>query len=1043
MEGYLFVQAVPIWRLRNVITFAMGFLPHLGFPIEGGVDAVIASFIPEAQHNSVLNYLEADEITWLRERDSWAETLESSSQKPDMRHIWEGFRHRGFHVLAFTRGVRRAGDGGRQTAVVSGQPAARSQPPLVTPDYREGGTANCQPQTVNSFPIDLRTDLLTVYGRAAWMAYTHSDAVDAWELLNEGEYLFVKDMPDRATAWEKAVYLGLKSGAELARTQAQWAVGGGRWAVGPQEAVGGGQETVGGRQLADSGPPDRSGQRGARIDLSAASHSQRPTANSQPPSVLRTCQLPTANGQLKETPSQNFSSFSPPPFRADMLDSVPVLLGAIGGLPDTAYYQVKARNGFLDYGDAHNFHFYGWIESLDETIEAHRDFIARSREVGRSSSQDLKDALWLTEINAYRGELAGREAEAWDEQARYLSRAVELADQGGVDVIMPFILYRKDYRTSFSLFSKKLEPLPPWNAYVRALREAAKTSRLWQWAVGSEQRAGGSGDSDSGERVNSAQFTPTANGQPPTANRQLPTAHYSPPPVVMQWIANPVTADANKFNGCYRFQPASDPARGWRPIEGELRVYNFGEETAEGTLRWETDGFVEAVVWETGAQSFDEAQDKLAVGSERLAVGSGQLAVGGEQLAVSSVPDNQSRVTNNSGKAANRQQVSLPPMGMQTFHLRLLAGPETSGQFFRGSFSAVFQPKLNKGTRAPQPTANSQRPTANGSLREHSRLFFPLEARPDWSHFEAVPVEPEDAPEGALRLTAAAGSERLAVGRWQLAATDSVGVNDQSIKGGVHNNELLIKNIQSPATNNLALHTLSPAEGPRWIERDYDPELMLFEELSAEGSGQLAVGSDNASCTRTSEDCKLPSAWRLAPIGSTSAGRLDWHNRDYPYGYEWTSQSGVWSGMNGLRVEQGERQNEKYLTLKMELPVAFPHSQKRPIAAARVVDGLPADAWIVLMSGRPFSPYFNLQVYLIDRWGQRWWIDEQLVSNPHLLGNTKLLPLHDFDPTYFGNVIPGNPFRPEDVVEIQLELIGGAGRPAIEVVMGLLKEKAH
>jgi hypothetical protein len=158
----------------------------------------------------------------------------------------------------------------------------------------------------------------------------------------------------------------------------------------------------------------------------------------------------------------------------------------------------------------------------------------------------------------------------------------------------------------------------------------------------------------------------------------------------------------------------------------------------------------------------------------------------------------------------------------------------------------------------------------------------------------------------------------------------------------------------------------------------------------------------------------------LAPARMTQRGLLDWHNRDYPYGYEWTSQSGVWSGMNRLDVEDMGIQANSFTMLRLKLDDLHPHSQKKPRAVTKVTGGLPQDGWLGIVSNRSFDTSFNIQVFLINRWGQRWTIDEQLNANPHLIGHEKWLKLSDFDPTYFGNIIPGSALNLGDVVEIQL-----------------------
>jgi hypothetical protein len=1147
---------------RVVQRWAAGMLGLAGtvaMALETGVDSVLANHLPPAAHGPILERLEADGVSWLRERSSWTETLALEGAQSDLRPAWQVFRERGFKVLAFTRGVRR---------------------------WQEDSLAT----------VDLATDLREVYRRAAWMAYTHADAVDAWELLNEGENWFVKDMPDRATAWEKAVYLGLKSGAAEA--------GGRRQAAGGEEA--GGEEVAARRQAAGGGG-----------DFRTSPPSHLPTqAQRSPPSHLPT--QAQRSPQHPDTPApQHFSAFIASPFEPAQLDAVPVLLGAIAGRPEIAYYRVKAQNGFADYADAWNFHHYGWVENLDELIAAHRWFMSdvrtsgrqdvrtsgasevgspraaraaevrtsggqevrspqaaevqmsggqevrmsggsdihaprdnsrtpRAAEVGTSGGQEVwrsksgaaEDGgapraesphaaevrtsggqevrrsggsdihtpsanirtplpspasapisvnqrsptsplpspnshllssgpypLWLTEINRFRGEVAVRGGEAvWAEQAAFFTRAVELAAEGEVAVIMPFILYRRENRNSLNLLSEDFEPLPPWEAYVGAMRrevgppQAAEVRR----SRGQDAASGGGQDvrspqaaevrtsgrqevRTSGGSEADAFHLPTPNSELPSPISQLPTPisplpspiSHLPSPIVLQWIADPVTAAANKPNGAYRFLPAADPGRGWRPVEGELRVYNFGAETAEGVLEWEVEGPIEALVWEEGIASRSQA-------------------AGGMRQADQGGP--------------GRMELSVPSMEMRSFRLRLIAeGPQD--RYFRGSFRAEFYPPQAAEVRSPQaaevrtsggqevrspqaaevgksgrqdvrrsggseePSPNSHLPSPISHLPSPappSLLYFPLEATPDWGMLEALPVVLETEATAHFRYAPLSAASRPAHPPQPAGETPAL---PGALRQSRPNSHLPTPVSQLRATGAPPL--------PRWIASDHDPELRLYQEL-LESWHQGVVSNPNprpliphSLPPATRRLPTAPTAPRLAPCAVTSRGRLDFHHRDHPYGYEWTSQSGVWSGVNGVRVEARPVQAEKYPTLRLELPATHPHSQKRPMAVARVVGGLPEDGWLTLLSSRPFDSGFNVLVQLIDRWGQRWWVDEQLTTNPHRHGRTKLLNLRDFDPTYFGNVLPGAHFDPRHIVEIQLELQGAAGRGAFELVLGV------
>lgn len=328
----------------------------------------------------------------------------------------------------------------------------------------------------------------------------------------------------------------------------------------------------------------------------------------------------------------------------------------------------------------------------------------------------------------------------------------------------------------------------------------------------------------------------------------------------------------------------------------------------------------------------------------------------------------------------NQGVIEIPPIDVVKFPLRISS--KKTG-YFEGFVTVEFQesplsPHLK--TKAP------------------SILYFPIEARPTWTEFKSLPIS--------------------------LART--------------------IPTQEAP-------QSLEPRETPTlpiWIENDHDPALARSEDLAAASIKYLQPRYTFHD--RTSKDTQTsltPTIHKtgsilLTPVPSTQKGRLDWHNRDYPYGYEWTTQSGIWSGMNRLVAEDLGIEAGTFARLSLTLDALHPHSQKKPRAVCKVSNGLPEGGWLGLISNRSFDAFFNVQVFLIDRWGQRWTIDEQLVSNPHLCGIEKFLKLADFDKTYFGNIIPGAVFDARDVVEIQLHPHGleNLNHP-IEIALTIMRPK--
>ena len=66
-----------------------------------------------------------------------------------------------------------------------------------------------KPQPGDALP----EDLLAVFAAAKAMQETYGRNVDVWEMVNEPDVGYCRDLPDRLAAFQKAVYLGIKAGA--------------------------------------------------------------------------------------------------------------------------------------------------------------------------------------------------------------------------------------------------------------------------------------------------------------------------------------------------------------------------------------------------------------------------------------------------------------------------------------------------------------------------------------------------------------------------------------------------------------------------------------------------------------------------------------------------------------------------------------------------------------------------------------------------------------------------------------------------------------
>ncbi len=126
-----------------------------------GVDACLTVHVANEARPAYLQLLRGSGVSWLREREP----------KPEMAEL----KAAGFRVISFFADPQ----------------AEKPRPGDVLPD-----------------------DLLSVSAHAKALAKSNDARfVDAWEMLPEEDVGYCRDLPDRAVAYQKAVYLGLKAGA--------------------------------------------------------------------------------------------------------------------------------------------------------------------------------------------------------------------------------------------------------------------------------------------------------------------------------------------------------------------------------------------------------------------------------------------------------------------------------------------------------------------------------------------------------------------------------------------------------------------------------------------------------------------------------------------------------------------------------------------------------------------------------------------------------------------------------------------------------------
>jgi hypothetical protein len=138
-----------------------------------GVDAILTCAVPDEAVPAWLNLLKQSEVKILRERSTTRHTFDA--READFRPVYAQEKAMGFMVVAF----------GREIADMPGV------------DKRWG----------------LSRDLGSVFAEGRRIGCEYGSFVDAWELHNEADVGYVPELPDRYTAHAKALYLGLKAGA--------------------------------------------------------------------------------------------------------------------------------------------------------------------------------------------------------------------------------------------------------------------------------------------------------------------------------------------------------------------------------------------------------------------------------------------------------------------------------------------------------------------------------------------------------------------------------------------------------------------------------------------------------------------------------------------------------------------------------------------------------------------------------------------------------------------------------------------------------------
>jgi len=261
-----------------------------------GIDACLSSHVSAGEVPGYLGLLRSSDIRWLRERGLGSPAAPGRSEVEDGRWIKAGRPPTDF------------------PSPNSHLPSA-SQPAAWRAERRAGFqvvafASSFQPIPVED-PVDqLPEDLLAVYGAFRETARLTAGEVAAWEMVGEPETFYCRDLPDRVAAYQKAVYLALKT--------------------------------------RDTPPSEGDG------SLKRGAGAQR-----RPPKAIG-----------ESVANQSSISDLPSPARPSA-PAPAVLMGALA-YPPGPWLEAAAENGWFDYTDAINLHHYGFAKDLCDVIAAHR-----------------------------------------------------------------------------------------------------------------------------------------------------------------------------------------------------------------------------------------------------------------------------------------------------------------------------------------------------------------------------------------------------------------------------------------------------------------------------------------------------------------------------------------------------------------------------------------------------------------------------------------------------------------------------------------------
>ena len=558
---------------RRPVTGQADDATHRGRTAGWGIDACLSVHVDPVSLPEWVALLRQSNVRWLRERGVWiGDRLDTG-----IRGRMEALHAAGFNIVAF------AGTSSSVTA------------------QREG----------NQLP----EDLLAVYASGFRQGREYAGLVSAWEMTGEPDVGYCRDLPDRLAAYNKAMYLGLKSGAASAfqarvrlgkNSDQRWrSASGGRKGTGP--ALPSAARPAGSPPPRSPWPSTLSPLTLARLlsqthprlsekikfketDAAGAGGALgAPTTSSG--QAIRPDGVVGSPGGLEHKRGDSNLNLQLPSSTHDGRTPI-VLMGALA-LPPGPWWERAADNGLLDYTDAYNFHFYGNAEDLTSVIRAHREAVCVAPTAGRGWIGDMKpdqrSSLHREQDETRSGKPDGvvGSPTGWRNRKRGLELKANSSSltarrqpplplwltECGVSAMVPgdFLnAERREFQAEFTrttarqaLAARDVAMFMPFILVNRddphAMTLSSPPAPLPAWDAYAKLTR----ETEWPRRVLSAPAGERAN------------------PVVVQWMPAEGTV-SHKVAGTYRVGPNE-------VLSGEFRVYNFGERAVEGELSADAD----------------------------------------------------------------------------------------------------------------------------------------------------------------------------------------------------------------------------------------------------------------------------------------------------------------------------------------------------------------------------------------------------------------------------------------------------------------------